>query len=238
MTLHRLLKNLSHFCGIRHPRHLFVAAIAALAAPFALREMTPSTSASETILSWPDVGDHLEMAPELNKVPPSISKNKLTPPESIDESAPSPVSSDHIAIYDISAHTVYLPSGQTLEAHSGLGRHLDDPRFVSEKHRGPTPPNSYDLFLRNGFFHRVRAIRLIPVGSEKMFGRDGLLAHSYMLGRSGQSNGCVAIRDYPAFLTAFLSGEIRRLVVVDQLTSETNLQTASGLARATNSASF
>jgi hypothetical protein len=46
-----------------------------------------------------------------------------------------------IAIYDIAAHRVYLPKGQRLEAHSGLGKYRDDPRHVSEKDRGPTPPN-------------------------------------------------------------------------------------------------
>ena len=32
------------------------------------------------------------------------------------------------AVYDIAAHTVYLPDGTKLEAHSGLGSSLDDPR--------------------------------------------------------------------------------------------------------------
>ena len=32
------------------------------------------------------------------------------------------------AVYDISAHTVYLPDGTRLEAHSGLGSKIDDPR--------------------------------------------------------------------------------------------------------------
>jgi hypothetical protein len=50
-----------------------------------------------------------------------------------------------------------------------------------------------------------------------MFGRDGMLAHSYMLGSSGQSNGCVVFRDYSAFLSAFQRGEVKRLVVVDRL---------------------
>jgi hypothetical protein len=31
------------------------------------------------------------------------------------------------AVYDISAHTVYLPDGKRLEAHSGLGDRIDDP---------------------------------------------------------------------------------------------------------------
>jgi hypothetical protein len=123
----------------------------------------------------------------------------------------------HTAIYDISAHTVFLPDGRVLEAHSGLGSRLDDPRYVGLKSRGPTPPNVYDLELRDGLFHGVRALRLTPVGDGKMFGRDGILAHSYMLGRSGQSNGCVAFNNYPAFLRAFLDGEVDRLVVVEHL---------------------
>jgi len=121
------------------------------------------------------------------------------------------------AVYDIAAHTVYLPNGQQLEAHSGLGDKLDDPRYVSVKNRGPTPPNVYELKLREQLFHDVRAIRLTPVDGSRMFGRDGMLAHTYMLGPNGQSNGCVSFRDYQAFLRAFLRGEITRLVVVPRL---------------------
>jgi hypothetical protein len=121
------------------------------------------------------------------------------------------------AIYDIAAHTVYLPNGLKLEAHSGLGRRLDDPRFVDEKDRGPTPPNIYDLALREESFHGVRAIRLNPVNDAKMHGRDGILAHTYMLGATGQSFGCVSFKNYQAFLNAFLKGEIDRLVVVPHL---------------------
>ena len=123
----------------------------------------------------------------------------------------------HTAIYDIAAHVVYLPGGRRLEAHSGLGRFLDDPHFVSQKTRGPTPPNVYRLTLREQLFHGVRAIRLNPEDDHKMFGRDGILAHTYMLGPSGQSFGCVSFRNYPEFLNAFLRGEIDRLVVVPHL---------------------
>jgi len=121
------------------------------------------------------------------------------------------------AIYDIAAHTVYLPGGRRLEAHSGLGRFLDDPRAIGQKARGPTPPNVYRLTLREQLFHGVRAIRLNPEDDGKMFGRDGILAHTYMLGPSGQSFGCVSFRNYPEFLNAFLRGEIDRLVVVPHL---------------------
>jgi hypothetical protein len=123
----------------------------------------------------------------------------------------------HTAIYDITAHTVYLPSGGRLEAHSGLGELMDDPRHVHRKMRGPTPTNIYNLTLRERIFHGVRAIRLNPVDESRMHGRDGILAHTYMLGSNGASNGCVAFRNYPEFLEAFLKGEVTRLAVVDHL---------------------
>jgi hypothetical protein len=118
------------------------------------------------------------------------------------------------AIYDIAAHTVYLPDGLQLEAHSGLGARLDDPRFVHEHMRGATPPNVYELIPREKPFHGVRALRLIPVGNSNIFGRKGLLAHTYMLGPKGDSNGCVVFKNYTAFLQAFESGRVRRLLVV------------------------
>jgi hypothetical protein len=123
----------------------------------------------------------------------------------------------HTAIYDIVAHTVYLPDGERLEAHSGLGRLLDDPRYITEKGRGATPPNVYDLTLRHPLFHGVQALRLNPAGDAKMYGRDGILAHTYMLGPSGQSFGCVSFKNYAEFLHAFLRGEIDKLVVVPHL---------------------
>jgi hypothetical protein len=125
---------------------------------------------------------------------------------------------DHqTAVYDISGHTVYLPDGTQLEAHSGLGSRIDDPRFTSERMRGPTPATVYDLKLRESVFHGVQALRLVPVDESKVFGRSGLLTHSYMLGSNGQSNGCVSFRNYTPFLKAFLNHEIKRLVVVSRL---------------------
>jgi hypothetical protein len=121
------------------------------------------------------------------------------------------------AVYDIEAHTVYLPNGERLEAHSGLGNKLDDPRYIGDKARGPTPPNVYQLTERGELFHGVRALRLNPVEGSKMFGRDGILAHTYMLGPSGQSFGCVSFKDYEEFLKAYERGEINRLVVVPHL---------------------
>ena len=127
------------------------------------------------------------------------------------------IDTSRTAIYDITARTVYLPNGRRLEAHSGLGDHMDDPRYVDVKGTGPTPPNVYELKLRDTLFHGVRAIRLIPSDSSKMYGRDGILAHSYLLGPNGQSNGCVSFSDYETFLDAFLRGDVDRLVVVERL---------------------
>ena len=121
------------------------------------------------------------------------------------------------AVYDISAHKVYMPDGKTLEAHSGYGSLLDDPRHADAKDRGVTPPDVYNLQPREALFHGVRALRLIPVDDSKVFGRTGLLAHSYMLGPNGDFNGCVSFKDYDAFLRAYQNHEIKRLVVVDRL---------------------
>jgi hypothetical protein len=64
----------------------------------------------------------------------------------------------------------------------------------------------------------VAALRLIPVGGESnIFGRTGILAHTYMLGPNGASNGCVSFKDYNTFLRAFRNGEIKRMVVVARL---------------------
>jgi hypothetical protein len=139
------------------------------------------------------------------------------PPQAPGKFASLPVADMRIAVYDIAAHTVYLPDGIKLEAHSGLGDKMDDPRYINVRMRGPTPPNVYDLTLREDSFHGVQAIRLNPVNDDKMFGRAGMLAHSYMLGDNGQSNGCVSFKDYPKFLRAFLDGKVDRLVVVAHL---------------------
>jgi hypothetical protein len=140
-------------------------------------------------------------------------------PSPFGNSAPGSVSGyDHYtAVYDISARVVYLPDGTKLEAHSGLGQALDNPRFVAERAVGPTPPHVYDLTLREGSFHGVQAIRLNPVGEGGIYGRAGLLAHPFMLGPNGDSNGCVSFRDYEAFLRAYENGQVKKLAVVAKL---------------------
>ena len=119
------------------------------------------------------------------------------------------------AVYDITAKTVYLPDGTKLEAHSGLGSNLDDPRSQRTRMRGVTPPHIYTLKPREALFHGVPALRLTPIGGESaIYGRDGLLAHTFMLGPNGDSNGCVSFKDYYAFLDAYRNKGIRKLAVL------------------------
>src|ERR1700743_3248815 len=118
------------------------------------------------------------------------------------------------AVYDLTAHVVYMPNGVRLEAHSGMGRLMDDPAHVNEKMVGATPPAVYDLKMREKIFHGVEALRMTPEDSNAALGRTGLLTHPYMLGPNGDSNGCVSIKNYDYFLTAYKNGEVNRLVVV------------------------
>jgi hypothetical protein len=52
-----------------------------------------------------------------------------------------------------------------------------------------------------------------------MHGRGGILAHTYVLGPNGQSNGCVSFSNYPEFRNAFQKGEVTGLAVVERLES-------------------
>jgi hypothetical protein len=129
-----------------------------------------------------------------------------------------PKAGNRVAIYDISAAVVHMPDGTRLEAHSGIGKMADNPRFVHVKMKGPTPPNTYRLSMREKRFHGVEAIRMTPVGDQTMHGRDGMLAHSYLLrGGREESHGCVAFANYPRFLKAFKQGKITHMVVVPSL---------------------
>jgi hypothetical protein len=194
--------------------------------PRQVADADPSSAASFNLFQKDAFSEHAKSNPPALPTlayaapspPASLSDlfHRLTP-QSAEPAVGTPGADGRTAIYDIAAHTVYLPDGTRLKAHSGLGSRLDDPHYVNEKGRGPTPPNVYNLALRGEPFHGVRALRLNPVGDARMFGRDGILAHTYMLGPSGQSFGCVSFKDYQAFLKAFEKGEIDRLVVVPHL---------------------
>jgi hypothetical protein len=154
--------------------------------------------------------------------PGRLTLASLTPGDGLFRSRPDLQSlgyDSQTAVYDISAHAVYLPNGLTLEAHSGLGTLKDDPEHVQAHNAGATPPAVYDLRPREKLFHGVHALRMIPADGSDTLGRAGLLVHSFMLGPEGDSNGCVSIRDYVRFRKAYDDGEINRLVVVPTMTA-------------------
>jgi hypothetical protein len=157
-------------------------------------------------------------------LPGNIKLASLTPESGLFRQGPDLTSLGYdnlTAVYDISAHAVYLPNGLSLEAHSGIGSLRDDPEHVTVPNAGATPPATYELKPRERLFHGVQALRMIPAEGNTTNGRSGLLTHSYMLGPDGDSNGCVSIRNYDRFLKAFNDGEFTRLVVVPSLSGAT-----------------
>ena len=122
-----------------------------------------------------------------------------------------------VAIYDITAKTVYMPDGTKFEAHSGLGQYRDNPKYKNVKTKGPTPPNTYKLSMRESPFHGVPALRMTPQDPSRMFGRDGILTHTYLRRRPGDSAGCIAFKAYYSFLLYYKRGEIHTIVVVESL---------------------
>jgi hypothetical protein len=137
------------------------------------------------------------------------------------------------ALYDIAKRVVYLPDGDKLEAHSGYGQWIDDPESVHRKDVGVTPPNVYAVSFREKPFHGVRALRMKPVGSGNMYGRDGILAHSYLLGDGGASNGCISVRDYDRFLKAYEDGKFNQIIVLRNADEPVPSQVASAQAQGT-----
>lgn len=122
-----------------------------------------------------------------------------------------------VAVYDISNGVVHMPDGTKLEAHSGIGKMRDNPKYTHVKMKGPTPPGTFKLSMREKLFHGVAAIRLTSVDGKHPQGRTGLLAHSYLLrSRPGDSHGCVAFKHYDKFLAAYRRGEITHMVIVPE----------------------
>ncbi len=137
------------------------------------------------------------------------------------------VANPNTALYDITKRVVYLPDGEKLEAHSGYGPSMDDPESVHRKDVGVTPPNVYAVSFREKPFHGVRALRMKPVGGGNMYGRDGILAHSYLLGDAGASNGCISVRDYDKFVQAFEDGKFSQIIVLRSADEPVPSQVAS-----------
>lgn len=121
------------------------------------------------------------------------------------------------AVYDITAHAVYLPNGTVFEAHSGMGSLRDDPDHALVPNTGATPPATYLLKPRETSFHGVAALRMTPADGSDIGGRSGLLVHSYMLGPSGDSNGCISVRDFDRFRKAYDDGQFTHIAVVSSV---------------------
>ena len=90
-----------------------------------------------------------------------------------------------------------------------MGELLEDPLHVNVRMRGATPPATYVLKPREKLFHGVRAL-LNPIGSGDAMGRAGLLVLPF-LGPNGDSNGCISVNDYDAFLQAYEKGDVKRM---------------------------
>jgi hypothetical protein len=137
------------------------------------------------------------------------------------------------ALYDIAKRVVYLPGGEKLEAHSGYGQYMDDLESMHRKDVGVTPPNVYAVSFREKPFHGVRALRMKPVGNGNMYNRDGILAHSYLLGEAGGSNGCISVRDYDKFLQAYEDGKFNQIIVLRSADEPAPSQVASNQGEGT-----
>ncbi len=122
------------------------------------------------------------------------------------------------AIYDISAATVYLPSGEKLEAHSGIAtcatiRAMLTRRCVALRHRA---------------LISFRCVKAYSTGSKQCVCSQPMVAirttatacwrtHTCCAGQD--SNGCVVFKDYARFLRAFKRGEVNRMIVVTSMSS-------------------
>jgi len=198
--------------------------------PAAAGVQMASADATEMPAPAPRSDDRSMLQKLSDLLPAKMTLASLTPNSGLFRRGPDLASlgyDNQTAVYDISAHAVYLPSGASLEAHSGLGALRDDPDHVDQRMVGATPPATYELKPRERLFHGVAALRMTPVDGSSTLGRAGLLVHSFMLGPDGDSNGCVSIRDYERFRKAYDNGEITRLVVVPSLSAAQTAQRAT-----------
>ncbi len=122
-----------------------------------------------------------------------------------------------VAVYDISAGVVYMPNGEKLEAHSGNRRHARQPEICACADEGPDAARHLQGHHARIPLPRRGSRAPDPVDGIAPHGRVGLLAHSYLLRKRGDSHGCVAFANYPKFLAAFKRGEIKQMVIVTSM---------------------
>jgi hypothetical protein len=187
----------------------------------------PSVVRTTPVVSEPQ----LAMLPPQTKSDPGIFDKLFGDP---DRAAKAVLATNpNAALYDIAKRAVYLPGGEKLEAHSGYGQYMDDLESMHRKDVGVTPPNVYAVSFREKPFHGVRALRMKPVGNGNMYNRDGILAHSYLLGEAGGSNGCISVRDYDKFLQAYEEGKFNQIIVLRSADEPGPAQVASNQADGT-----
>ena len=111
-----------------------------------------------------------------------------------------------------------MPDGTELEAHSGLGKRMDDPRQVNVKMHGSTPPHVYDLTTREAIFHGDEALRMTPVGGDgRIFGRRACSTHSYLLGPRGDFERLRVVQGLQRVRARLQARPVKRMVVVAKL---------------------
>src|SRR5262249_1740761 len=108
-------------------------------------EIAPATAERAAQTHEPSLVERLNsIIARVEEEEAALSQSAVSAPEAVDVEGPGEApavptrAGDHTAIYDIAAHAVYLPNGDKLEAHSGLGPRQDDPRSVNVKNRGAT----------------------------------------------------------------------------------------------------
>ena len=131
-------------------------------------------------------------------------------------SAPASGYDRYTAVYDISARVVYLPDGTSSKPIRAWGT----PSTIRATKRARSRPDAAPS-LPVGAPRRLVPRRSGPAPQPDRGRRSlrpaGLLAHPFMLGPNGDSNGCVSFRDYEAFLKAYENGQINKLAVVTRL---------------------
>jgi len=207
-----LATQFPHAGRVRLPVMLDVAAPLPLPRPDVADRATDRPDVAQRVTPVPVEPRVASLPPQTRDGEPGIFDRLFGDP---DRSAKAVLASNpRTVLYDITKRVVYMPDGEKLEAHSGFGQYMDDPDSMHRKDVGVTPPNIYTVSFREKLFHGVRALRMKPVGGANMHGRDGFLAHSFLLGENGQSNGCISVRDYNKFLQAFEDGKFDRIIVL------------------------
>jgi hypothetical protein len=86
-------------------------------------------------IAHPPVGRSAPKLASVTSSPPvaDVAKKRIRTADLSKDSGSGSGADSRTAIYDIADHTVYLPNGRRLEAHSGLGSLMDDARYVNVK---------------------------------------------------------------------------------------------------------